>query len=553
MTARIDRMLDKILIKVGKSLSSERPPVFTEAEMKLLEDAQHIVMPLISKLAVAPNQSLDLTACHGVLAQALTQLRYHYERDDVWAKRLHHQAGEALCKHMPDFSRDCVIGIIGAFYEARLEIPVTFNELCLDMLAGEEETMLSPDELDAYGLSMIDVFFKDKPDLTAFELSNILFSSMHAMPPGIVESIIDCLISHPRVIAQDAAILFLLHPDTETRVRAIKKICELLENRSVTPASLRRLVAIRQWWPTSERQMLDQLIGAQRKRGIQFADVTPPPGVIRYHASIFDGTGVQLILIEIQEGKGSRFAGLLVKHEIGIRDAWITPKNLTDKELYRIKKQIQTDQRLPMFTVNEEYVARIVSHYIAMNNSNDETPEPNLLEIDELLGSRAWRAEFTNIDTALTALVQDCFPDGVSPAWIKQSLERSGDLMNNESISQSWFEVHPGIDALISRHTSIEKDKHKVNAVEALSELNTTGFEFARKKWMGQFFWMALMARSQPTRDNPELWKDFATLAYVLQQNWPMRKVPLMHSMMHDSLYISIESMVERSMHLRGV
>jgi hypothetical protein len=135
--------------------------------------------------------------------------------------------------------------------------------------------------------------------------------------------------------------------------------------------------------------------------------------------------------------------------------------------------------------------------------------------------------------------------------WINESLERSGDWTDYEAFTESWFETSPSIDALINRHTALNKGRPKINFDDALHELAATGFEYVRQKWVALFFWMALMGKSCPNPNNDLLWEDFATLAYVLNDGMPMQDIPLMQCIIHDSLSISIDSIHERGSHLQ--
>jgi len=551
MFNEFEALLDRLLIKMCKAIKKNKDPAFTEDERRFLDDSQKTSLLLIKKLAQGSKEPNYQMACSALFAHALTSLRYNYERHEVWAKRLYGKIGEALSQYAPHCSTDCVINIIQAFYEARLDVPEHFKEWSMEALAPDDASMPSPEALHAYGQNMVESLFEEQPDMTAFELSDLLFQSLHAMPPETLGVIVNCLLESPRTAAQDAAVLFLLHPNSKNRAQAINILSEISEHQSLTPESLRRLVIIRQWSPDGERQPIDTLIARQRKRGALFAETPKPPAIVRYEASMFDGSGVQLIFFETQQGKQHQLGGLLVKREVGIRDAWITPTHLPSKELRAVKKEMQQERPLVMLQVDGDYVARIVSHYIALNTNNDETPEPHLLEIHEHLGAPGWRAEPTSIETLLTALIAEVNPDGISAAWIEQSLERSGNWMGYEEFTESWFEVSPNIDALINRHTLRINGTHQINRNAALQELSSKGFEALRYKWVELFSWMALMAKSQLIADNCMLWKDFATLAYVLHQGQAMHDIPLMQSMVHDSLSISIDSMKERGGYLQ--
>lgn len=550
-TNQLNALMDKLITKVSRLLEKRKRPILTESETAFFDDTQNVVLPLLDKLATENTSHAYKQACLVFLAQALTNLRYHYERHEVWAKRLYTELAEGLLARVEYLSREDLLCIMQAFYEARLEVPEAFKELSMEKLADIKETEYSLEEMRAHGQALVESFFTEHPTLTAFELSDILFESLHALPAEAAQSMIVCLTENQRTVAQEAAVLFLLHPKPGIRELTINTLIELYAEKLLTPVNLRRLVTIRQWWPEEERKPLDTLIAAQRKREGQFADIPPPPDKIRYEACLFDGSGVQMIFIETEQGKNCRLGGFLVKHEVGIRDAWMTSVHMPEKELRSLRRQLQKEQPLPLSQVSEEYVAQIASHFMALNNRNKETPEPHFLEIYELLGAQAWRAEPTKIDECLLELFHEINPGMPTEKWINESLERSGDWTDYEAFTESWFETSPGIDALINRHTSLNQDRPKIKFDDALHELSTTGFEYVRQKWVALFFWMALMTKSCPNPKKDLLWEDFATLAYVLNDGMPMQDIPLMQCIIHDSLSISIDSIHERGSHLQ--
>lgn len=551
MNHTTQRLLDKLVTKTSIALKKRKPPKLTPHEIDFMDDIQRTIPPLMEKLVSSPNQSLQQEACFILLSDALIQLRCYLERNEAWAQRLYQKVDCFFGEHLLKCSRESVMGVVGAFYEARLALPALIKESSTQALSGDPHEALSPEEFHAMGQHMVDSFFEEEEHVTAFALSALLFQPLQTMPPEAIDAMLESLMNSHRPIAQDAAVLFLLHPDEAIRMQTLRLLNEAFVTHAPTPDSLRRLIVIRQWWPMAQRQSLDQLIAEQRKRGLPFADNKPAPSSIRYYASLFDGSGVQMIFIETQHGGTSRAAGFSIKYGIGIRDVWLSPTEATEKEMRALRKNVHEESKLCLSEVSEEYVARITSHYIATNNSSrGETPELTLLELYEHLDACEWRSEFSTLDACLSALVSEAAPEGMSPEWIRLSLERGMAWMEREPYTKSWFETRQDIDALINRHTSIQRGKKKTNIAEAIHELHETGFESVRQKWMEQFVWMALMTKSQPAIKNQELWKDFTTLAYVLQQGWPMRKIPMMHRMIHDSLYISMESMAERAGHL---
>lgn len=547
-----EMLLEKLLLKASKSLGKGRYPNLSEQDNDFLNQAQETALPLIDRLATTDRSDDYYSACLVFLAQALGNIRYNYERGERWAKRLYQEVDTALRNNLSRISRDMLLGILQAFYEARLEVPDSLKTEAADELIEDNVDSVDDEALREQGQRMINAFFAENPGLTAFELAGIFFQSLHSMPEYAIDPILVSLAENEQPVAQDAAILFLLHPNAAMRKRSTLVLAHLFADKSLSPTSLRRLITIRQWMPAAERLEVDTLIAAQRKRAVRFSDSPLPPDTVRYEASIFDGSGVQLIHFEIKRGKSTRIAGLLVKEKIGIRDAWITPESLPEKELRAGRKMLAQDSELIILPVSEAYVRQIASHYITLNNENGETPEPALLEIYEALGIDGWRAETADLDEILADLLHEMAPKGLSPTWIQESLARSGRLYEANELP-SWFELSSRIDEVINRHTSLFKGRPHVNFDDALDELCATGFEYVRQKWTALFTWMALMVRSQPTSKNRLLWQDFATLAFVLAQGQPMGAIPLMESMIYESLHASIDSMKVRSGHLQGV
>lgn len=549
-----EMLLEKLLLKVSKSLEKGKKPVLSNDDYEFLNMAQQTALPLIERLATADRSDEYHSACLVFFAQALGNIRYNYERGERWAKRLYQEVDTALRNNLSRISRDILFGILQAFYEARLEVPASLKDEAADELIEDGvDSSIDQEALREQGQVMINDFFAEHPGLTAFELAGIWFQPLHSLPEHAIDPILVSLAENEQPVAQDSAILFLLHPNAAMRKRSALLLAHLFGDKSLSPTSLRRLITIRQWMPVDERSDVDNLIAAQRKRAVAFADSPLPPDTVRYEASIFDGSGVQLIHFEIKRGKNTRIAGLLVKEKIGIRDAWITPEGLPEKELRAGRKMLAQDSELIILPVSEAYVRQIVSHYITLNNENGETPEPALLEIYEALGIDGWRAETADLDEILADLLHEMAPEGLSPTWTQESLARSGNLYESDEFPTSWFELSSRIDEVINRHTSLFKGRPHVNFDDALDELRATGFEYVRQKWTALFTWMALMVRSQPTSKNKLLWQDFATLAFVLAQGQPMGAIPLMESMICESLHASIHSLKTRSGHLQGV
>ena len=549
-------ILKKIINKTAKSAGNDEMPDLSNMEMTFIDNSQDSAVLLIDEIVKEQGDNNYRIACLWLLDKSISNLRYNYERNETWAKRLYSKIDKVLTENYYSFSQDSIIGIMGVFYNARLDIPEGFNALCMENLSGtntETASELTQEEMEEKGNQMIESFFEGNENMHAFELIQILFSSLHGLPDEAIGPIIFLLTESPRQAAQEASILFLLHPKKHVREIAIHVLSEIYTKSPLPPESLTRLITIRQWSPSAEHEAIDSLITIQRKLNAKFSPKKKATDNVKFEASIFDGTGVQMIFFEIQSSNNPRVGGFLVKHAVGIRDAWLSPLNTPKSEINNVKEAIQSDINLPIFEVDAAYVSRIASHYIALNNANGETPEPDLLEIYECLGLNDWHSESTNFETLLSSLMKEISQEPPSKTWLKESFTRSEEWMEPYGPTGSWFETSNTIDALINRHTSIHEGQKQISFEKALDELSNTVFEDFRDKWSELFTWMSLVMKLTSEEDELFLWFDFATLAYAINQGYPLADIPLMQHMMHDSLAISMDSVQERGNQLHAI
>ena len=73
--------------------------------------------------------------------------------------------------------------------------------------------------------------------------------------------------------------------------------------------------------------------------------------------------------------------------------------------------------------------------------------------------------------------------------------------------------------------------------------------ESQRDQWIFHFLWIAIWARSK-ARKNEKIWQDAFLIAYALHTGMPIKSIPIMREICHQSVLNSIETMHERRTHL---
>src|ERR1700686_1742706 len=101
----------------------------------------------------------------------------------------------------------------------------------------------------------------------------------------------------------------------------------------VTPTMLRRMITTRNWLPEDSRPALDAAIATARRKGVppaQWDDVE----VRQLITTGIDGSGAIGVLAHCRNKRKNVFGSLVLKHGIGVRDAW-TQEGITQKEIDR--------------------------------------------------------------------------------------------------------------------------------------------------------------------------------------------------------------------------
>ncbi|KTD34056.1 hypothetical protein Lnau_2026 [Legionella nautarum] len=428
--------------------------------------------------------------------------------------------------------------ILNAFYEVHVELSPALKNAYLD-LAGQEEDLISENETDH--LNSIRDMIEELSDLSVYDIAENFFAQSYAMPADFFTDLILDLYSIDE--GQDIALLTLLHPKQEVREIVVATFEHLIDKITLSSTSLSRLQIIKTWYPTSYHEQFNQWIKIQRKKGVVFNTETEKP-TIRIKASEIDGSGAQGIFIHIKKNKKNRLAGLLLKQDLGIKDAWITPE-IGTKEVRKYYDEA-FDDSVTLREVDLSFLMMIVGHFLELTVSQHLMPDLHLLEIQELIGIH-FQPNSINIPHTVEDLSIQIMP--FTSEEMQASFKRSKTWMKNKRFAESWYIENAHVDKLVNRCCTFVEGVKVCTLADARVEVFEHELEPQRDKWLFHFLWTALWARSK-IRKNEKIWQDSFFIAYAIYSGQPLVDIPIMHEICHQTVLNSIETMQDRRTYL---
>ena len=264
-----------------------------------------------------------------MVTQQLEFVRYRLDREWDWAAVMLNDYQQRLITLGQAGTLEPTDWFAMATALTRARVPISDEVQAALGEAGMSEapSVSPPHELLATlrGLSEELADMVDSP----FEVSEALNSAGAVMPAKLRGFMATELALSAHEVLRRAVPLMLLDPDSSVRRAAAAAMEQTAP--TVAPDSLRRAITIRNWIPAADRPDLDRAIRKVRSAGVPIEAWPPPCGGgtvgsradVAFHASMVDGSGAQSILAISRGGRKGLMAGLLLKHGVGIQDAWV--------------------------------------------------------------------------------------------------------------------------------------------------------------------------------------------------------------------------------------
>ncbi len=257
-----------------------------------------------------------------------------------------------------------------------------------------------------------------------------------------------------------------------------------------------------------------------------------------------DGSGSQGLFIHLDKKGHSRLCGFLLKQDFGIKDAWVTPF-ITPSEVKRYYHDA-FDDTVMLRLIDESYLSRIISHFLAVSVERGEVPGLHFLEIQEAAGLQ-FLPERLDVEESIQQLAVQIHP--FTPERYRLSLERSKTWTKNKQFTESWYIENTSIDKIVNRSSSFLHGVKVCRFEEAMASVFEHELEPNRDRWLFHFLWVALWLKAK-ARKNEQTWQDSFFLAYAIQSGIPLHNIPIMQEICHQIVINSVETMQARRTYL---
>jgi hypothetical protein len=320
---------------------------------------------------------------------------------------------------------------------------------------------------------------------------------------------------------REAAVGFLLNASADAR----RKLVELLELAAthglVTPTMLRRMIAMRNWLPASDRNGLDQAIKSARKKSIECAP-WPRPVVRQVLCSGVDGSGAFTLLMITELAGKSLVAGLLIKQGFGVRDAWVR-RDVSITELRDIVGHAASE--IGLAETSLDYARTVCCQALAINLDVGQLPPFAFLDCAEATGLADLNPEALPVGKLVADLLTEVDEKRLSTVAVTKTLRESADWLEQNPTLETWFEDNVA-KAIGTRRAPRAKQ---------LAVLLSGPLQARRGRWAELAAWTALSLKH---RRHPGDWQGFAILARELLAERPLDEIGLMTAIAETTLVV---------------
>lgn len=500
------------------------------------------LVDLINNLEEHLEEGLSVySACVFALDICVAQLQGAAEADNKVCAKTLSQLMEYLAEviNLEQHSLSFWLPVLNSFYEAHVDLTEHLKDAYFDLATQEEDLLPEGDQISH--LDAIRDLIHELSDLSVFDIAENFFAQSYAMPADFFADLIVDLYNIEE--GADIALFTLLHPKADVREIAVSTLSQIIESITLSSISLSRLQTIMHWYPESYHSLFNSWIKIQRKKGVVFA--TEAEGAkVGIKATEVDGTGSQGIFIHARKNRKNRLCGLLLKYNLGLKDAWITPV-ISSKEVTEYYSQA-FDENVTLRDVDLSYFIMMVEHFLALTIDHSDMPHVHFLEIQELLGIRL-RPHKLDLDYLFEQLSVQITP--FTQETIAESLQRSKSWLKSKPFTESWYLENPLIDKIVNHNSSFVDGIRVCRFEDAVNAVFEEELELHRDQWQFHFLWIALWIKAKERR-NEKIWSDSFLIAHVIHEGMSLRDIPVMQEICRQTVINSVETMQERRTHL---
>jgi hypothetical protein len=503
-----ERHARRIAVAIAKDLP---PPLTPELDLYFENCPREIFAAFEGAARHMPPAGNDanLSFAYLFLLEALLERsRYRTDRGDADAALLIADfQGEIAAQLQTGRIDHEMLAYVGrALHQAKIPVSAELAAASAAQLAADAEDPPGPDDLGAAVGGLLTACGGNP-----FAFASSLAEFCHALPAEARGALVAGLALYDDPEARAAVVLFLLDADRGVRHAAAGALEEIAS--SLSPADVRRLIAMRNWRPESERPEIDAIIRKARTAGVDCAQ-WPAAKVEALSATAIDGTEAQGFLLVSPAGRKKRLSSILIKN--GIADAW----SGEPESARRIGATI-AGAEMPMLAVSRAYLDRVVSDALAVTADKGEVPPAGLLQVAETIGGGDWQPVRIEFSETLAELLAGLPAEMQSASAVDVVLRQSGEIEGLDLVEESWFEDDPQVAQRVVGARSAKPAK-------LATYLLQTAMAARRGKWANLFLRTALLMCEAPCELDLG-WRELAIVAKALADGRDMTEIGLMH------------------------
>ena len=509
---------------LARAIARGTPPEITPDDQAWMLGTPNVLWPIVDGYIAAckaRRRDTDLIHAHSfLLTLQLETIRLRLERGWDWATNL----VEAYQQRVIKLGHDQTIAVEDWFELAaalgRAKVPVTaaFQQALAD--AGTP-----PEASEDTHLASMRLLIGQIADMVErpFEVIDA-FSELTAVLPAAVRTFMAHeLALSPHAVLRDAVPLMLLDGDPEVRRTAALALEQIADPETLSPDSLRRIIAVRNWVPEADRAAIDRVIRKARGKGVDCAQ-WPPAGDLTVLISAIDGSGNQTVIASAKSGRKALLAGILLRHGAGVEDAWCD-RETPAREIAGTLRSARQDTGA--IEVDRRYLDMVVQNTIAAGLAAGHVPGPAVLDVAEALRGVDWQDRRLDIAAEAQRLFDALEPGHKSVRGIEASLRRSGDW--DDDIAETWCEEGTAVRVAIAAAPDGDDGAAAHQVLDAI-------LPGVRMKWAERFLLLALWAQAANAPAQRTRWVDYAILAQTLCGDRPLSEIPVMQAIAERSV-----------------
>jgi hypothetical protein len=508
---------------IGESLSKGETPTPSAELEEYLDRSPDMVLHTLDALV---QSAAEYEATDPLILGYLTLIEWQLARIRHRADRGHHEAAQLL----GDFQHAMTDCVTSGRIDAKTFYSLTSALHCAGIAASEGLTALAAQQAEEFllenspfNLAAASAALVEECQSDPFRIARVLSETGHAVPVRARAQTAAVLAGAPEAPLRETAVLLLLDPEPTVRRAATSALHNAVAE--ISPASLRRLIVMRNWCPANERPGLDAIIRAARAKGIECAP-SPSTATELILASGIDGSRGQGFLIVSRDGQEMLMSTVLLKGIIF--HAEVSPPQSATEIQHAI---VRAAAKTPMIRVSRGYFDQSMGDGLARGVRTESLPPAAFLQVAETAGGADWQPKPLHWADSLASMLAETPEAMLTPEVVGEILQASLTWGVLEGVSVSWSEDDQEISRMMSGVHGRSRNQFIDDALTTMARRRDRWAELFAKTsfWLHEQTGADVLSRNKPVDANFP-WREFAILADALNRGHDVGKLPLMRA-----------------------